>query len=255
MRLQTTTLPRSYQGATVAYAGPHSWQISACAKLLRRLMRRTHTRNVRAYCNPLVVTGLEHLAALDGPAIFIANHHSRMDTLVLSQALPPHIRNELYFGAAADRWFVADRNKLESNPWYQSIVLGHFPLARDGGAKALDYARWLLRQRGNVCLFPEGPRATSDELGAFKQGPAWLALDADAPVVPVYLSGSQGVRGKGAPQAQRGPACVDVLEPIRFVAGTPIIEATAVLRAVLVTRHALERAYQRAARATLHDAA
>jgi 1-acyl-sn-glycerol-3-phosphate acyltransferase len=256
MRAQTTTLPNSNAGERVAaYAGPHRWQTSACAKLIRRAMRRrTYTRHVRAYCDPFVITGLECIASLRGPALFIANHQSHMDTLVLAEALPPRVSDNLYFGAAADRWFVKGRKKLELNPLYQSIVLGNFPVVRGGGAKALDYARWLLRRGCNVCLFPEGTRATDDELGAFKQGPALLALDADVPVVPIYLSGLRGIRPKGALHPRRGPAGVDVLEPVRFVAGTPVVEATAALRAMLAQRHAVERAYQHASRAALYAA-
>ena len=257
MRSQTATLPISNADTRGECAGPHRWQTSACARLIRRALRhRTYTRWVRAYCDPFVVTGLERVASLRGPAIFIANHQSHMDTLVLAEALPPRIRDNLYFGAAADRWFVRGRKKLELNPLYQSIVLGNFPVVRGGGAKALDYARWLLQRRCNVGLFPEGTRATDDELGPFKQGPALLALDVDAPVVPVYLAGLRGIRPKGAPHARRGAAGVHVLEPVRFVAGTPLVEATAELRAILSRRHAIERAYSRATSSdAFHDAA
>jgi 1-acyl-sn-glycerol-3-phosphate acyltransferase len=257
MRLQTAEFPLSNEATTTPYAGPHRWQISAGARLIRRALRhRTYTRWVNAYCDPFVVTGLERIAALRGPTIFVANHQSHMDTLVLAEALPARIRDNLYFGAAADRWFVRGRKKLELNPLYQSFVLGNFPVVRGGGAKSLDYARWLLQHRCNVCLFPEGTRATDDELGPFKQGPALLALDLDVPVVPVYLSGLRRIRPKGALHARRGAAGVHVLEPVRFVAGTPVLEATAELRAVLSRRHMIERAHLRATSGdALHDAA
>ena len=121
-------------------------------------------------------------------------------------------------------------------------MLGNFPIVRGGGVKALDYAGWLLQQRCNVCLFPEGTRATKDELGAFKIGPAILALDHDVPVVPVYLSGLRDIQPKGARGAKRGPAGVDLLAPVRFIPGTPVVEATAVLRATLSRRHEQDRA-------------
>ena len=256
MRLQTAEFPLSNVATAAPYAGPHRWQISAGARLIRRALRhRTYTRWVKAYCAPFVVTGLGRIASLRGPAIFIANHQSHMDTLVLAEAMPPRIRDNLYFGAAADRWFVRGRKKLELNPLYQSIVLGNFPVVRGGGAKSLDYARWLLQQGCNVCLFPEGTRATDDELGPFKQGPALLALATDVPVVPVYLSGLRGIRPKGAVHARRGAAGVHVLEPVRFVADTQVVEATAQLRTILSRRHAAERAYSRAiVRDALHDA-
>jgi 1-acyl-sn-glycerol-3-phosphate acyltransferase len=190
----------------------------------------------------LTVTGLDNLATIDGPAIFVANHQSHMDTLVLFEAMPERIKRNLYFGAAADRWYVRGKKKLVLQPWYQSMVLGNFPIVRGGGAKALDYAGWLLRQRCNVCIFPEGTRTTKDELGRFKPGVALLALEHDVPVVPIYLSGLREMRPKGALRAKPGPAGVDVLEAVRFARGTSVDCATTRLRDVLAQRHATERA-------------
>jgi 1-acyl-sn-glycerol-3-phosphate acyltransferase len=235
--------PATRTEAAPEYGGPHPWQISGWAKFARRLMRyRAYSRWVDRYCEPLTVRGLEHLASLDGPAIFVANHQSHMDSLVLFEAMPPRIKRNLYFGAAADRWFVKGKKKLVLQPWYQSMVLGNFPIVRGGGAKALEYAGWLLRQGCNVCIFPEGTRTTKDELGRFKPGVAILALELGVPVVPVYLSGLREMRPKGAMHAKPGPAGCDVFEALRFSPVTTVDEATAMMRGVLVKRHAEERA-------------
>jgi len=226
-----------------SYAGPHHWQISGWAKWVRRAMRRrAYTRWVDRYCHPLTVRGLEHLDGLTEPAILVANHQSHMDTLVLFEGMPESIQRNLYFGAAADRWYVRGKKKLVLQPWYQSMVLGNFPIVRGGGAKALEYAGWLLRQGCNVCIFPEGTRTTKDELGRFKPGVALLALEHGVPVVPVYLSGLREMRPKGAQYAKPGPAGVDVLAPVRFAPGTSVEVATARLRDALARRHAEERA-------------
>ena len=127
-------------------------------------------------------------------------------------------------------------------PWYQSMVLGNFPIVRGGGAKALGHARWLLQQGCNVCIFPEGTRTTKDELGRFKPGVAILALELGVPVVPVYLSGLREMRPKGALHAKAGPAGVDVFAPIRFAADASVDDATAAMRSILTRRHAEERA-------------
>jgi 1-acyl-sn-glycerol-3-phosphate acyltransferase len=226
----------------VSYAGPHPWQINGWAKSIRRAMRwYAYTRWVDRYCESLTVKGLENLASLDEPSIFIANHQSHMDTLVLFEAMPERFKRKLYFGAAADRWYVRGKKKLVLQPWYQSMVLGNFPIVRGGGAKALEYAGWLLRQGSHVCLFPEGTRTTKDELGRFKPGVALLALEQRAPVVPIYLSGLRKMRPKGALHARPGPAGVDVFAPVRFEPGTAVDVATARLREVLADRHAEER--------------
>ena len=241
------THPASHSTTATAaepvYVGPHPWQTRIWAKVARRIMRRyAYTRWVDRYCAPLKVTGLENLHSLDGPAIFIANHQSHMDTLVLFQAMPERVKRNLYFGAAADRWYVKGKKKLVLQPWYQSMVLGNFPIVRGGGTKALDYAGWMLRQGSSVCIFPEGTRTTKDELGRFKPGVSILALELGVPVVPIYLSGLREMRPKGALHAKAGAAGVDVFAPIVFAAGTNVDEATSMLRNILATRHAKERA-------------
>ncbi len=138
--------PATHSAVEPVYAGPHRWQIGNAAKAARRVMRwYAYTRWVDRYCDPLTVRGVEQLQSLDGPAIFVANHQSHMDTLVLFEAMPERVKRNLYFGAAADRWFVKGKKKLVLQPWYQSMVLGNFPIVRGGGAKSLEYARWLLQ--------------------------------------------------------------------------------------------------------------
>ena len=209
------------------YAGPHEWQTQGWARLVRRAMRqRAYTRWVDRYCQSLTVSGREHLSHLDGPCIFIANHQSHMDSLVLLTALPDEVKNNFYFGAAADRWFVKGSTKLILQPWYESLVLGNFPFRRGGGSRALDYAKTLLEKGCNIGIFPEGTRATSGRLGQFRKGVALLALELDVPVVPVYLSGLREMRPKGQLEVTPGHASVEILEPLRFAAGTSVAQAT-----------------------------
>jgi 1-acyl-sn-glycerol-3-phosphate acyltransferase len=220
------------------YAGPHRWQIQAWARVVRRAMRwRAYTRWVERYCMELTVTGRDAFDAVDGPCIIVANHQSHMDTLVLFEALPERIKPHLYFGAAQDRWYVKGRKKLVLQPWYQSLVLGNFPIQRGGGSAALDHARWLLRQGRHVCIFPEGTRATSEALGEFRAGVALLALELGVPVVPAYLSGLKAMRPKGQLEVKPGPAGVAFLSPVWFAPGTSVAEATRTLWARLNDRH------------------
>ena len=226
------------QVAQSEYAGPHPWQIRPWARLARRAMRwRAYTRWVDAYCDPLTISGSEHFDAIDGPCMVIANHQSHMDTLVLYTALPERIKRDLYFGAAEDRWFVKGKKKLVLQPWYQSLVLGNFPIKRGGGSAALDYARWLLGQRRHICIFPEGTRATSDALGQFRAGVALLALEHGVPVVPIYLSGLKNMRPKGQLEVTPGPAGAEILAPLRFAADTTVEEATRMMWERMNAKH------------------
>jgi len=244
-------MDRALEHVEPEYSGPHPWQIQPWARLVRRAMRhRAYTRWVDRYCQPLTVTGTENLAALDGPCIVIANHQSHMDSLVLLTALPERIKGNLYFGAAQDRWYVKGKRKLVLQPWYQSLVLGNFPVTRGGGSKALDYAGWLLERDCNLAIFPEGTRATGERLGDFRHGVAKLALQHDVAVVPVFLDGLRQMRPKGQLHVTPGPASAEILEPIRFAPGTTVPAATQLLWSALNARHVAslpERPMSRAA--------
>ena len=92
---------------------PSLWALSPWARSFRRL---THwwfvTRQVRRYCRPLKLEGLENLEALAGPAIFIANHTSHFDAYLLPSVLPARLRYRTAMAAAADRWY--ERKKLKA---------------------------------------------------------------------------------------------------------------------------------------------
>ena len=238
VNIRSKKVPTLYEADESKYVGPHRWQVRWWARGVRRLMeRRAYTRWLEAAVDEITVTGAEHLHGIDGPCVFVANHTSHLDTLLIHGVMPRAIRKRLFFGAAQDRWFVKGKKKLELKPWYQSLVLGNFPILRGGGARALSYAHWLLENDQHVFLFPEGTRATGAELGEFKKGAALLALENDVPVVPLYLSGLQAIRPKGSREARRGNAGVDVLAPIRFSSGSDAAAATELLQARLNAVH------------------
>ena len=215
---------------TLNYGGPHHWQIQPWARFIRHHLRqREYFRWVEQYCTSVKVRGQDRLANLDGPVIIIANHQSHMDTPVLMSAMPKDVQDNLYFGAAADRWFVKGKRKLILQPWYQSLGMGNFPIVRGGGSKTLDYARWLLDQRCNICIFPEGTRATDSKLGKFRHGVTLLAREHDIPVVPVVLQGLQDLRPKGARTVTPGPVSVSILEPVNLRACDSVEAGTELL--------------------------
>ncbi len=200
----------------VEYSGPHPWQTQPWAKLVRAALRqKEYFRWVDEYCTQVTVKGEENLLGLDEPFILIPNHQSHFDTPVLMSALPRSVQNNLFFGAAQDRWYVKGKKKLILQPWYQSLAMGNFPIMRGGGSKALDYGKSLLDKGCNLCIFPEGTRATNNELGQFRHGVSLIAIEKNVPVVPVVLKGLRELRPKGSREITPGPVSVSFLEPIR----------------------------------------
>ena len=215
---------------SIKTGGPHTWQIKVGAQWARRVMRGyAYTRWEKKYFHPFTVTGQDKIENINGPCIVVGNHASHLDQYALLAALPERIRSNIYFGAAADRWFLKGRKEVTLRPWYQSLVMGLYPIQRGGGSKTLDYPKWLLDQGCNIMLFPEGTRSRGKELSKFKYGVSILALDKKVPVVPIYMTGLKAIRPPGSKQMVPGPVTSHILDPIFFDYYTEVPEATDVI--------------------------
>lgn len=207
--------------------GPHPWQVKWWARAVRFCMYwYSYTRWERRYFTDITVTGKEKFNQIKGPCLVIANHASHLDQFALMKAIPMRIKLNMYFGAAADRWFLKGRKELQLKPWYASLVSGSYPIKRGGGGRTLDYPKWLVDHGANLMLFPEGTRTRGKHLSSFKHGASVLALEKNLPVVPVYLAGLGKLRPPGVREVTPGPVGAHVLDPIHFPAGTTVPEAT-----------------------------
>jgi 1-acyl-sn-glycerol-3-phosphate acyltransferase len=137
-----------------------------------------------SFCR-LTVLERDQLRSLKGPAIFVSNHVSALDAVVMAEALPPRYRNRSVVVAAADSIF---KRKWEAR--LAQVTVDAFPIPRSGGARPhLDYLKQLLRANWSVIIFPEGRLTATGAIGSFRKGAAILALDAGVPVVPAYVDG------------------------------------------------------------------
>lgn len=139
---------------------------------------------VSSFCR-LSVFEREQLRSLNGPAIFVSNHVSALDAVVMAEALPPRYRNRSVVVAAADSIF---KRKWEAR--LAQVTVDAFPIPRSGGARPhLDYLKRLLHSNWSVIIFPEGRLTATGAIGPFRKGAAILAVDAGVPVVPAYVDG------------------------------------------------------------------
>ena len=137
-----------------------------------------------SFCR-LTVHDRDHLRALNGPAVFVANHVSALDAVVMAEALPPRYRHRSVVVAAADSIF---KRKWEAR--LAQVTVDAFPIPRGGGARQhLEYLKELLRKNWSVIIFPEGRLTVTGAIGTFRKGGAILAMDAGVPVVPAYVDG------------------------------------------------------------------
>jgi len=218
-------------GQTTETVGPHRWQTRLPARTVRSVLQwHYYGAPVRNYCKPLDIRGTENVADLNGrPVIFIGNHTSHMDSMVMLYSIPKQYRTRVFFGGAADRWFLKGRKGIKKQGWWNSL-LGTFPVHRSAGSATLDYPKWLIDKGFSIAIFPEGTRSGSGKLGKFRHGVAVLALAKDVPVVPMYFAGLAAIRPKGSQELTPAPAVAMLGRPIRFEPGTSVPDATRILR-------------------------
>jgi 1-acyl-sn-glycerol-3-phosphate acyltransferase len=170
-------------------------------KFFRIVMRYLVWMPIRVlYCRPLRV---EHLARLPRePVVFVANHASHADTVVLLEVLARH--RPLAVAAADDYWF---KDKVRGLALAAS--LGAFPFPREG-LRGLRRTEELLAAGWSVLIYPQGTRGG----GKFRSGIGRLAA-AGAVLVPIGVVGTRHVLPKGSRWPQRHAVSVRVGEAIR----------------------------------------
>ena len=131
------------------------------------------------------VAGREQLDAIQPPVVFVANHASHLDGLLVLDALPGAWRQKTVVAAASDYFFDA---------WWRSImaalVLNAVPLERFSGAHKQTQLASLVASGWSVLAFPEGTRSRDGTLQRIHHGPAQLALETGRPIVPVAIRGT-----------------------------------------------------------------
>lgn len=127
----------------------------------------------------LRVEGLENFP-LDGAVVLAANHVTNFDVLPMQFSLPRPI-------------FFMGKSSLFKIPLLELGYreLGAFPVNR--GEKdewAIRHAAKVLAHGQTLGMFPEGKRSKGKGLGVAKTGTARLALDANCPIVPMAVIGT-----------------------------------------------------------------
>jgi 1-acyl-sn-glycerol-3-phosphate acyltransferase len=132
------------------------------------------------------VTGAEHVPP-DGPVIVAPNHKSFYDAFFVGLAC----RRPLQFMAKTELLHGRSARLLNR--------LGAFPVKRGtADPEALESARLLLEQGRALVLFPEGTRFRDpDALKTPHRGAGRLAIEAQAPIVPCAITGTERLFAAG----------------------------------------------------------
>jgi 1-acyl-sn-glycerol-3-phosphate acyltransferase len=140
-----------------------------------------------------LVEGREHLQR-NRAAVYAVNHTSNVE--------PPIVFDTL--SGLFPRLRILYKAELRKLPVLVRAfdLAGFVPLERgnrEQSLPAIDRAAAALRDGNSFLIFPEGTRSRTGELLPFKKGGFIMALQAQAPVVPVAIVGARDAMRKGSP--------------------------------------------------------
>jgi len=181
----------------------------------------------------LRVEGAQHLSSIQGPVIFMPNHVSLLDGLIMAAALPGSIAAHAAFAAGYDvlygqyRWFAS----------FAELAFNAFPFPRkesDHIGTGLQNMGGILDAGEHVVLFPEGTLSPDGSLQPLKKGAGSLGQMMQVPIIPVKIIGLAQVvpYDKLLPRA-RGQVTVRFGAPIIIDPRTPQDEALVIITRAL----------------------
>lgn len=151
------------------------------------------------------VVGGKHVSA-DRAVVFVSNHQSNVDPPVLYRIL----HRRLHFVYKAELQKLPILARAFGLAGFIAIERQH----REQAMAAIDRAADALRSGTSFLMFPEGTRSRTGELLPFKKGGFIMAIKAQAPVVPVAISGARAAMKKGSTIIRPVTVTVRIGEPI-----------------------------------------
>ena len=140
------------------------------------------------------------------PQIFMANHQSDFDILIVLAHIPGQFR-----------WLV--KKELFNIPIFGAAMksAGYIEIDRNNKERAmqsLDQAALRIREGKSIMAFPEGSRSRFGEIKPFKQGTFYLAIKSGVPIVPISIIGSGEIMPKRSLKINPGKIKLVIDKPI-----------------------------------------
>ncbi|WP_157574530.1 HAD-IB family hydrolase [Nocardia jejuensis] len=151
------------------------------------------------------ISGIENTRA-PRPAVFLFNHQSQFDIVVLAEVLGTG-----FTGIAKKE---VTRNPI-FGPLMRLVEVTFIDRADSTAAKAaLAPVVETLRGGLSIVVAPEGTRSLTPRIGPFKKGAFHIATQAGAPVIPVVIRNAGEIAWRNSAIVRKGVVDVAVLAPI-----------------------------------------
>jgi putative phosphoserine phosphatase/1-acylglycerol-3-phosphate O-acyltransferase len=154
-----------------------------------------------------LVVSNEHRLWENRPAVFVFNHQSKVDVVILAKLLRRDIAG-------------VGKKEIKNMPLIGKTLemAGIIFIDRNNSASAIRAMKPLvdaMRNQGkSVVISPEGTRSITPKLAPFKKGPFHLAMQAGVPIVPIVIHNAGDVAPKGDFVFRPATVEVDVLAPV-----------------------------------------
>ena len=141
-------------------------------------------------------------APTEDQRVYIANHSSHLDFIVLWSYLPARLRRLTRPVAARDYWERGAVRRYLAAKVFSAVLIDRAAApgtpAGQLGRQAVDQMVQSLADRHSLILFPEGTRGPGEDLAPFRSGLYHLcARRPGLEVVPVYLENLNRILPKG----------------------------------------------------------
>jgi len=122
--------------------------------------------------------------------VYCSNHESNVDPPVLFQAVHPRLH-------------ILYKAELEAIPILERAFRygGFIPIDRrnkEAAMRSIERGAASIRAGNSFLIFPEGTRSRTADLLPFKKGGFIMAIQAQAPVVPIAVQGGRDAMRKGS---------------------------------------------------------
>jgi putative phosphoserine phosphatase / 1-acylglycerol-3-phosphate O-acyltransferase len=156
----------------------------------------------------LRVTGEEHLWS-SRPAVFVFNHQSGFDVIVIARLLQRDFTAVAKAALARDPVFAP----LGALAGVAYVERGDQSQSRAALAPVVEK----LRSGISLAIAPEGTRSVTPTLGRFKKGAFHIAVQAEVPIVPVVIRNAGEIMWRASMIARSGTVDVVVHPPVPTV--------------------------------------
>lgn len=148
----------------------------------------------------------------DKPMLFLVNHKSNIDPLIvfkvlLQKPIPKPIfiaKQELAISKFADLFELVDVLYIDRDNLRQMAQVANEQIS-------------ILKNKNSIVIFPEGTRISGDELGEFKPGALLAAYKSFSSIQPIVLYNSEGFLEKTDKDGKKYPSKKDKKIDISFL--------------------------------------